>query len=101
LTRLRPSLPRAVLRTLERHFTLILLPSSGDCPSVSLRRVMWGVGILPRRSGHARSRPWEVLALRPEDRAAREARRGTGKMKASDRWARYWSSLLLTVPQHR
>lgn len=101
LTRLRPSLPGAVLRTLERHFTLILLPSSGDCPSVSLRRVMWTVGMLPRRSGHARSRPWEVLALRPEDRAVREARLRTGKMKVSDRWARYWSSLLLAAPQQR
>lgn len=99
LTRLRPSLPRAVLRTLERHFTLILLPSGGDCPSVSLRRVMWTGGILPRRSGHARSRPWEVLALRPEDRARRESLARARRVRVNNPWARYWSSLLLATPQ--
>jgi hypothetical protein len=101
LQALRPPLPAPVLRTLERHFTLILLPSTTSCPSVRLRRVMWAAGILPRRSGHGASRPGAGRDLRPEVRLALARRwdvRGAAKLRRSPRvWARYWGSVLLAA----
>jgi hypothetical protein len=99
LSELRPPLPSVVMRTLERHFALILVPSGTPCPSVTLRRAMWSAAILPGRNGHSKSRPWEVLALRPEDRRSREkpgdASNQRRARKVSAEWARYWSSVLL------
>lgn len=99
LDALRPRIPAVALRTLERHFALILMPSGTSCPSVTLRRVMWNAGILPRASGHSRSRPWEVLALLPEDRERRQSpisatRRG-GLRTSSRNWAQYCARLLI------
>lgn len=104
LSELRPPLPSLVRRALARHFAVILVPSGAICPSITLRRAMWSTGILPKRSGHSNSRPWEVLALRPEDRQSREKpldarNRGQGR-SVSTEWARYWSSVLLAAPMH-
>lgn len=105
LKALRPPLPAAVLRTLERHFTLILLPSRTSCPSVSLRRAMWSAGILPGKSGHAASRPWQGGILRPEDQSALASRWDVRRAAESRRsplvWARYWASVLLATPAYR
>jgi hypothetical protein len=99
LRALRPRLPAVALRTLARHFTLILMPSGTSCPSVTLRRVMWNAGILPRASGHERSRPWDVLALLPEDRQRRESASSSLRQKgirySGRNWARYCASLLV------
>lgn len=98
LAALRPPLPEVVLSALERHFALILLPTVVDCPSVTLRRVLWSAGILPAWSGHGANRPWVLLALDGETRRKRAAAapaasraRGVGE----GRWRRYWRGLAL------
>jgi hypothetical protein len=95
----RPRLPKVALRTLERHFALILTPSGTSCPSVTLRRVMWNAGILPRASGHSRSRPWDVLALLPEDRERRApaspSQARAGIRNSGRNWAEYCARLLV------
>jgi hypothetical protein len=105
LKALRPPLPAVVLRTLERHFAMILLPSTTSCPSVRLRRIMWVAGILPRRSGHGTSRPWQGGILRSEDRSALAARwdvQLAAKSRRSGRnWMHYWTSVLLAAPAPR
>lgn len=99
LNALRPPLPKAVIRALERHFTLVLLPSGTLCPSIRLRRMMWTSGILPGRSGHGHARPWELLALRPEDRAAVEGRWeaqiGAKSRRSGRAWAGYCARVLV------
>lgn len=57
---LRPSRPRPVLEALERHYVTNLFPSRLACPSIQFGRWLWEAGILPRRSGHGRVRPWHV-----------------------------------------
>ncbi len=102
---LRPPLPEFLVRALERHFTLVLVPAGTTCPSASLRRAMWSSGMLPRWSGHGSSRPWNVLALRPEDRAARERRteaRWAAESRRSGRqWVRYCASVFASAPAYR
>ena len=99
----RPPLPAIALRVLERHLTVILVPSGTGCPSVLLRRAMWASGILPRWSGHAAVRPWQILL--PEDRSAGEARltsrRAAIARRSGREWMRYWSSVLMASPQLR
>jgi hypothetical protein len=105
LKALRPPLPAVVLRTLDRHFALILLPAATSCPSVTLRRMMWVAGILPSRSGHGTVRPWQGGILRPEDRLALAGRWDVhlaAKSRRSARaWAQYWASVLLATSVHR
>ena len=100
---MRPPLPAIALRVLERHLTMILVPSGTGCPSVSLRRAMWAGGILPRWSGHAAVRPWHLLL--PEDRPSGEAqlasRRAAIARRSGREWMRYWSSVLMASPQLR
>jgi hypothetical protein len=96
---LRPRLPAIALRTLERHFVLILMPSGTSCPSVTVRRAMWNAGILPRASGHSGSRPWDILALLPEDRQRRQSADSShargGIRKSGRNWAQYCARLLV------
>jgi hypothetical protein len=105
LAALRPPLPAIVLRALERHFVLILVPSGTLCPSVRLRRAFWTAGILPRYYNHGASRPWKALALRIEDRPAREKTRDAEVHRrartAGRNWAQYWASVLLATPAHQ
>lgn len=105
LAELRPPLPSRILRTLERHFVLILVPSGTLCPSVRLRRALWTVGILPHYYGHGASRPWKAVALRTEDRPAREQTRDAVVHRrartAGRNWAQYWASVLLAAPAQR
>lgn len=102
---LRPALPTVVLRTLERHFALILLPTRTSCPSVTLRRMMWAAGMQPQRSGFGPSRPWQGGILRPEDRLARAGRwhvqRAAESRRSWRNWVRYGTSLLLAAPAPR
>jgi hypothetical protein len=105
LKALRPPLATVVLRTLERHFALILLPSATSCPSVRLRRMMWVTGIQPRRSGHGTSRPWQGGILRAEDQAALATRwdvqRAANSRRSGRVWVQYWTSVLLAGPAGR
>jgi Uncharacterised nucleotidyltransferase len=99
LDALRPRLPAPVIRALGRHFALILFPSRTACPSVTLRRAMWKAGILPKASGHRKSRPWEVLALSDEERQRREkvasATPWDGVKKSNWDWAQYFARVLI------
>jgi len=99
LAPLRPPQPDLVLRALERHFALILLPGHLDCPSVTLRQLLWTVAVRPRRSGHGASRPWQLLTLTPEEHRTRAAamRREQPPATASraGTWMRYGRAVLL------
>ncbi|HET7564887.1 MAG TPA: nucleotidyltransferase family protein [Gemmatimonadaceae bacterium] len=98
LSALRPPLPEFVLRRLARHFTLILVPSGVSCPSVSVRRFMWSAGILPRWSGHAGTRRWQLLQLLPEHRAARGADPSVAleaETSPANAWLQYCRTVLL------
>lgn len=93
---LRPRKPAAVLRRMERHFVLGLLPTPFGCPSLRLGRMVWQFAIRPEHGGTAQ--PWDrnhFFAAAPEagpaptlrQKVARHARR------APD-WARYIGSVL-------
>ena len=56
---LRPPLPAAYLRRLERHYLVNLFPAAPPCPSVRLDQTLWAFGMLPGWSGHGASRPWD------------------------------------------
>ena len=55
---LRPPLPEPVRQSVERHFILHLIPAESYCPSETIVRGMWRVGVCPGRSGHGPARPW-------------------------------------------
>lgn len=57
--RTRPSLPEVVLGRLERHYAHTLVPDAPAPPSVELDVALWSLGVLPKASGHGRSRPWD------------------------------------------
>lgn len=92
LAALRPPLPDATLSVLERHFAIVLLPSGPLCPSVSLRRLMWSLGIRPRWSGHGDARPWISMALRPEDIESRAHNPAAIRASEARRSGRAWFS---------
>lgn len=95
LASLRPS--TAGIEFLARHFALVMFPLQTDCPSVSLRRLMWSAGMQPRRSGHGKARPWEVLALKEEDRHRDEVRasiRRASGLTTRGAWGSYLSRLV-------
>lgn len=96
LAALRPPLPELALRSLERHFAIILFPSGPGCPSIRLRRIMWSAGIAPRWSGHGTSRPWDTLALSPEAAKTKGVRNSAlWPTDPRDTWAAYWRNVLL------
>lgn len=53
--------PEPFRRALARHLALVLTPSERDCPSVTLRRILWSAAIRPRWSGYNRERPWTLF----------------------------------------
>lgn len=57
---LRPPLPEAALRILERHFSLGLVPTAASCPSVRIRNLMWRMGVFPGWN-QGSVRPWGRL----------------------------------------
>lgn len=105
LAALRPPIPSPILDGLERHFAVILMPSTVDCPSVRLRRLMWSAGVLPSWSGHGISRPWIVLKLSPEGMIARGILSGSAggqsARSAGRAWAGYWRSVVLGASRQR
>jgi hypothetical protein len=66
LRTLRPPLPAFVLDRLERHYTRQLFPSEGRCPSATLDRQLWQLGIAPRWSNHGSARPWQGEGAWPD-----------------------------------
>ena len=58
LRALRPALPEVVRQRVERHFILHLIPAESYCPSQTVARALWRVGIRPKRSGQGPARPW-------------------------------------------
>ena len=78
LERLQPELPEMVLRRLEKHFADHLLPlGQATCPSVSLTRKLWEMGMQPDQSGHHGVRPWMrddifLQHVQPDGRTFRE-----------------------------
>lgn len=62
LATLRPSMPRALERRLVRHFSMQLIRGETACPSDSLTRGLWRLGVRPQASGHGESLPWSATA---------------------------------------
>jgi hypothetical protein len=60
LASLRPPYAEFIIERLERHFVSSLLPSEDRCPSVSLTRWLWELGVSPQWSSHGAARPWQV-----------------------------------------
>lgn len=58
LEALRPPRPAFVLDRLEFHYLGQLFSSERGCPSETLNRGLWELGIAPRWSRHGKSRPW-------------------------------------------
>lgn len=91
----RPPLPRAALSLLERHFALILVPTGYDCPSVTLRRLMWAAGMLPRWNGHGSRRRWDLPSATPPIPALQQEGGASTPLTAG--WAHYARSVLFGV----
>jgi len=106
LEALRPPLPGVVLRRLERHFVTQLLPTEPGCPSIALEKLLWGVGVMPRWSGHGSSRPWDeadsLLAKRRQEQPAGAGSGSTSKamrqLRNLSQWSRYVRAVLAPVP---
>ena len=62
LATLRPKMPRALERRLVRHFAMQLIRGETACPSDSLTRGLWRLGVRPHASGHGESLPWSATA---------------------------------------
>jgi hypothetical protein len=60
LERLRPRQPTALTNALQR--ALVASALLGACPSIRTRQWLWRAAILPGRSGHMASLPWQVEA---------------------------------------
>jgi len=58
LAALRPPRPEFVLERLEYHYLGQLFSSERGCPSETLNRGLWELGIAPRWSRHGATRPW-------------------------------------------
>ena len=59
---LRPRRNAYLLRAVEHHFLINLVPDDGSCPSGALDRAIWTLGVMPERSGHGDIRPWDMDA---------------------------------------
>lgn len=72
---LQPSLPSSLLHALACHFTQQLFAIDKRCPSVTLSRALWWLGVLPPQQRHGRSLPWrdEGLWQRPDSKRITEA----------------------------
>jgi hypothetical protein len=87
LGELRPTgLPEAVLDALGRSYALGLLAGESGCPSFRLRRLLWRIGVQPRRDERA---PWPAEA-RGDDLVGKLARHGRGRAA----WLAYVRSVL-------
>ena len=98
LEALAPPRSARLLDRLERHFTVELLPTESVCPSVRLAYMMWGLGVMPRWSGHGAARPWDGqerirarvrarVPVGPRQRAMNQIRNAVG-------WHRYVRTML-------
>lgn len=57
--KLRPPMPKWVEEIVARHNLLQLSPGWQHPMSETLSRMLWSVGMRPRRSGHGTIRPWQ------------------------------------------
>jgi hypothetical protein len=99
LAALQPPLPHFVLSRLEQHFAVQLFAREMACPSVALEKAMWGMGVMPRWSGHGASRPWNESDALAEGRAeSRPAPSGSSRamrqLRNLERWSRYARAVL-------
>jgi hypothetical protein len=98
LAALRPPLPELALRRLEQHFAHQLFPTEASCPSVAVEKLMWGAGVMPRWSGHGRSRPWDEADSLLEKKMGAAPVTGSSKLvrhvKNLQRWTRYVRAVL-------
>lgn len=107
LSSLRPSaLPSSALGALERHYALGLFAGREDaagCPSVTLNRILWRVGVQPSGPGVRAAVPWEhdegfrrLQAARGEEPASPPGplRRLARHLAGAGAWARYLGSVV-------
>jgi hypothetical protein len=98
LEALRPPLPGPLLRRLERHFVIQLLPTEPSCPSIALEKLLWGIGVMPKWSGHGTSRPWDeadsLLAKRRQRQPAPGSSKAMRQLRNLAQWGRYVRAVL-------
>jgi hypothetical protein len=98
LEALRPPLAGPLLRRLERHFVTQLLPTEPGCPSVALEKLLWGMGVMPKWSGHGSSRPWDeadsLLAKRRRQQPAAGSSKAMRQLRNLAKWSRYVRAVL-------
>ncbi|HVX39502.1 MAG TPA: nucleotidyltransferase family protein [Gemmatimonadaceae bacterium] len=91
LRALRPPLPHAAIRTLERAYVTAALFDL--CPSLAARKALWTVGVQPRRSGHGAHRPWQVTErfrqVFHEGPKPPLPERVRGQLRRADAWLRF------------
>jgi hypothetical protein len=92
---LRPAVPDSMLRRLEQHFILQVLPTESVCPSVKVGYTMWRLGILPGRSGHGAVRPWGRADDLIPTRGVKT--RGVAKLVEQARNVRGWTRYVRTL----
>lgn len=97
LRSLQPTLPAAVLATLERHYLLQILPAASVTASVRLTAFLWAVGMQPERMGHGSARPWDRTAAYYTSRTGRPtgARPGLAtRLRGLSRWGVYTRAMI-------
>jgi hypothetical protein len=98
LQALRPPRPAWALDLLERHYAGVAGLATARCPSASLERALWTLGVMPEWSGHGGQRPWAAgddwAAVAPERVAATELGRPRRWSSTVGRLGRYATALL-------
>jgi hypothetical protein len=93
---LAPPMPERVRVLIERHLCLVLTPGARDCPSITLRRLLWTSSIRPRWSGHGDARPWTLFTgvIGALAEATPPSVDGRGERPTAGAWGRYLSTVL-------
>jgi len=105
LRALRPRLPAAAARAIERHYLTSMFAREDVCPSVRVRELVWRAAIQPGRSGHGGVLPWsrgddftptpKPDAPPPDERAERDSSGGALRhVRNLGVWGRYVRTLL-------
>lgn len=98
LATLRPSMPRALERRLVRHFSMQLIRGETACPSDSLTRGLWRLGVRPQASGHGEALPWSATAGWAKDHpTAAPTAPSTGALSKAWRLVSYLAALVAPI----
>lgn len=105
LDALAPPLPGRALEAIERYYVARLCPPHDwDSRTARLPKMIWGLGIQPRWSGHGQSRPWAMSELFVEHSSHLSAHNGdvdqrsAGQATIAARGRQLWRELRVLAP---